>query len=513
MDPYGFSSNTRILMQFQSGPSDFQGAPPAYSRFDHASESSSTLSGKPPPSSSTKAHPSNPDVGIATAGASSTDGRSSSKPVTKYAGQHYHQYSPARVMPGHQTHDTVTGETLSEKAPQRQATQTPPQSLSRQHQHQQYQYANAPRRGRSSSVSLARSPHYPPPTSSRVDSAGPCGYFQDLPPRVRIWLSFGAWVATSAGFLIAVACWKTEVFTALDNLSLWLVAEGYTGYAYMFSLIVLTTVPPFPLYSTLMMLAGYTWGTWPGFVLSYTASLFGAIVVYFISRYFFGKSLVSLLKHMPSFARTVRAVSRNPKLLFLVRFAPYPYNVMNVVLAASPSLRWRTYIGCTALSLLKVVIHTSIGSGIRSFKGYHGVGEGQGIDGETTDAERQSSYLAKWSTIVGVVLCFLLLIYLGHIARKAVDVELEDDDMCESSALSQSLLPVHNPRSRLADDGMVPRSPFSPSRHSREPSTADERQAFLSPVAGDSDEEDGVEMSESRLSGSSSLIGSRPFRR
>ena len=487
-------------------------------------------SGEHTPSLSTKAHPSNVgsrDTG-APAGSSSTNGRSSSKITAKYTRQQYHQQFPARVSPGGQTHDTVSGETLSEKTPQRLAT---PQSLSRQN----HQYAQGSRRGRSTSASLARSPHYPPPTSSRVDEeAGACGCFQDLPPRVRIWLSFGAWIATSLGFILAVACYKTEVFTALDNLSLWLVAEGYTGYAYMFSLIVLTTVrtysvyyfgacleyfltssllAPFPLYSTLMMLAGYTWGTWPGFVLSYSASLFGAIVVYFISRHFFGKSLVSLLKHMPSFARTVRAVSRNPKLLFLVRFAPYPYNVMNVLLAASPSLRWRTYIGCTALSLLKVVIHTSIGSGIRSFKGYHGVGEGQGIDGETTDAERQSSYLAKWSTIVGVVLCLLLLFYLGHVARKAVDVELEEDDMCESSALSQSLLPVHHTRSRLADDGMVPRSPFSPSRHNREPSTADERQAFLSPIAGDSDEEDGVEMSESRLVGPSSIIGSRPFRR
>jgi len=251
------------------------------------------------------------------------------------------------------------------------------------------------------------------------------------------------------------------------------------------------------------MLAGYTWGTWTGFLISYSSSLFGAIVVYFISRFFFGSSLVSLLRHMPTFARTVRAVSRNPKLLFLVRLAPYPYNVMNVLLAACPSLRWRTYIGCTGFSLLKVVIHTSIGSGIRSFKSYHGVGE-EGIDGELTEDEQRSSDLAKWSTVVGVILCLLLFVYLGHVARKAVDVELEDEDFdCPSNG---SLLPIHH---RLRDD--LPRPSYSPSRHQREPSTAEERMAFLSPVGNDSDEEDGVEMSESRLGGS--LVGSRNTRR
>lgn len=254
------------------------------------------------------------------------------------------------------------------------------------------------------------------------------------------------------------------------------------------------------------MLAGYTWGTWTGFVLSYTSSLFGAIVVYFISRYFFGTSLISLLRHMPSFARTVRAVARNPKLLFLIRLAPYPYNVMNVLLAACPSLRWRTYIGCTALSLLKVVIHTSIGSGIRSFKSYHGVGE-DGIDDEKTESEQQSRDLAKWSTIIGAILCVLLFFYLSHVARKAVDSELEDEDMYECP--NGALLPVHH---RLRDD--LPRSPlYSPSRHQREPSTAEERMAFLSPVGNDSDEEDnGVDMSESRIGGS--IVGSRnTFRR
>lgn len=252
-----------------------------------------------------------------------------------------------------------------------------------------------------------------------------------------------------------------------------------------------------------MMLAGYTWGTWTGFYLSYSSSLFGAIFVYFVSRHFFGQTLVSLLTHMPTFARTIRAVSRNPKLLFLVRLAPYPYNVMNVLLAACPGLRWRTYIGCTAFSLLKVVIHTSIGSGIRSFKDYHA---GEGAEAELTEDEQRSRAMARWSTIIGGILCLLIIAYLGYVTRKAVDGELEDEDIYDTQ--SDSLLPIYRRPNQHFDPNDGPMSPpysARSARHSREPSTAEERMAFLSPVGVDSDEEEGVEMSESRLNGGVAL--------
>ena len=201
---------------------------------------------------------------------------------------------------------------------------------------------------------------------------------------------------------------------------------------------------------------------------------------------------------MPTFARTVRAISRNPKLLFLVRLAPYPYNMMNVLLAACPGLRWRTYIGCTAFSLLKVVVHTSIGSGIRSFKGYYGVdGDTAGNGGSKgahphrpgggggghidTPSEMRSRNIAKWSTIIGVVLCVLILVYLGHVTRKAVDVELEDE---EGGEVSHTVLPMHNRRHSGHERGTE--------------SSSDERAAFL--VHGEEEEdEDGVAMSEARL--------------
>jgi uncharacterized membrane protein YdjX (TVP38/TMEM64 family) len=59
---------------------------------------------------------------------------------------------------------------------------------------------------------------------------------------------------------------------------------GFEGKFIFTLLIFITTIPPLPLYSTLMVLAGYTFGVWEGFVVSYVASLSGAVVVFIVSR-------------------------------------------------------------------------------------------------------------------------------------------------------------------------------------------------------------------------------------
>jgi hypothetical protein len=108
------------------------------------------------------------------------------------------------------------------------------------------------------------------------------------------------------------------------------------------------------------------------------------------------------------------------KLLFLIRLAPYPYNVMNCLLAASPTLTLRTYTICTALSLFKVIIHTSMGASIHSFKDYHLV------DPKEPGEPHEHTATELW-TVFGLVLCITILIYLSIVARKAVDDELDDE--------------------------------------------------------------------------------------
>lgn len=211
---------------------DLSGAPPAYATYDYTS-SSRTSSGRDSLASiSTKVHPKqiNDYYCNSNNNNASTSAATGGRPASKYANSN----SRDQRVPGSRSaldySGSTEGEWLSEKDPRGQATQT----------HRSISHASPRSACRTSATSISRS-HYPP-TSSRDETTSSCDCFNSLPPKVKLWLSFGAWIATSIGFLLAVAFWKREVFTALDNLSGWLVEEGYTGYAYMFALIVLTTI-------------------------------------------------------------------------------------------------------------------------------------------------------------------------------------------------------------------------------------------------------------------------------
>ena len=173
----------------------------------------------------------------------------------------------------------------------------------------------------------------------------------------------------------------------------------------------------------------------------------------------------------------------------MVRLAPYPYNVMNALLAASPTLTFRTYTLCTALSLFKVIIHTTIGASIHSFAGYHlhkspntsdPPVDGQDPTDDDGDDDDQGALLSRASAVIGIILCIAIIVYLSWVARKAVDEELEDDenlahnpeetelflDPADSAErgmgevpLSRPLVPMTN-RSALGSEGHL-RSPVS----------------------------------------------------
>jgi uncharacterized membrane protein YdjX (TVP38/TMEM64 family) len=237
---------------------------------------------------------------------------------------------------------------------------------------------------------------------------------------------------TSFGFIVAIAFWRNEVFERLDELSQWLRVDEQFGYAVLFGLIFLTTFPPLPLYSTLIILSGYTFGPWTGAIISYCAALSGALTVFILSRTFLRDFISHWLSCTITIKRIVRAIERRPKLLFLIRLAPYPYNVLNCLLAASTTLTFQTYTICTALSLFKVIIHTSLGASIHSFKDYHVINtdpSGNASSGSGSGrTEDSANTVSRWWTIIGVTLCVAIFVYLLHVARKAVDDELGDDE-------------------------------------------------------------------------------------
>jgi uncharacterized membrane protein YdjX (TVP38/TMEM64 family) len=175
------------------------------------------------------------------------------------------------------------------------------------------------------------------------------------------------------------------------------------------------------------MLAGYTFGPTTAFFISYFASLLGALVVFLIFRHFVPSRVAQGLLP-PSLKRVVRAIEQRPSIFLLIRVAPYPYNVLNAVLGSSSNMSIGTYMGTTAISLLKVIVHTSLGSEIRSFKDLHATnkaasGSGSGND---TGKNREITWGEIW-TGIGIVLCVGLFVYLSIVARRAVNEECDHD--------------------------------------------------------------------------------------
>ena len=230
-----------------------------------------------------------------------------------------------------------------------------------------------------------------------------------------------------------------------------------------------------------MMLAGYTFGPGTAFFISYFASLLGALVVFLIFRHFVPSRIAQGLLP-PSLKRVVRAIEQRPSIFLLIRVAPYPYNVLNAVLGSSSTMGVGRYLGTTAISLLKVIVHTSLGSEIRSFKDLH--------SGGATNQNTSTSHVGGagdggkkgeigWGEIwtgIGIVLCVGLFIYLSFVARRAVDEECEHEgyevlpttviptspSSSPPSHHSPSFARAHAPPQMRTLDGQLRQASFNP---------------------------------------------------
>ncbi|KAG8875194.1 hypothetical protein FRB97_005331 [Tulasnella sp. 331] len=307
-------------------------------------------------------------------------------------------------------------------------------------------------------------------------------------PRTKAWVPFASWVATSLAFVVAIGFWREEVFQGLETLSEWIKTEGNEGQAILFFLIFVTTFPPMPLYSTLIMLSGYSLGAVQGAILSYFAALTGAIAVFLLSRTYLRASITDMISNAPiSVKRAIRAIEKQPKLLFLIRLSPYPYNLMNALLATS-RISFTTYTTCTALSLFKVIVHTTIGASIHSFSDYHT----HTTDGDSTESgnDEGDADMSKVWTVVGIVLCVSLLVYLSWVARRAVDDAEDEDD---------GILPIAS-RGRSGRGRLV-----------ADTDGEDERDAFLSPMAQDDSSRPSIDLSRPTIIASHPQMSTSPL--
>ncbi|CAG8572334.1 9825_t:CDS:2 [Funneliformis mosseae] len=194
--------------------------------------------------------------------------------------------------------------------------------------------------------------------------------------------------------------YRVEIFLILDNFAHLVKSMGTSGGMIFYLMIFLTTFPLVIGYSTLITLSGFTFGFRVGFFISYMAALTGAITVFYLSRKWFRKSVRRMLHKNKSLNAVITAVEKKGfKLLFLIRLAPYPYNVLNTLLSAT-HLSFKTFVGATALSLFKLMIHVWIGSKLSSFSAHYTLKETNDIS--TTSNNNSQDVLKAIMMIIGI---------------------------------------------------------------------------------------------------------------
>ena len=294
-----------------------------------------------------------------------------------------------------------------------------------------------------------------------------------VPPWVRAYVPLLIWLGISLCSTAVVLLFHTQVFQALDAMSHALRDLGLAGRVILGVMIFLTTFPPLPLYSTLIVVSGFAFGTLQGFVVSYIAALLGAMTVFSLSRSYMRAWMVHLLNQSGGLRKVVQAIERRPQLLFFVRLAPYPYNLLNTLLASSPSLSLRTFSLCTALALFKLFVHTGLGASIKNFAAFHGAAGDEPLpesdeerattvhtyssDGlaaaHAAAASPQALWIKQAGGLLGGLLCVGIFFYIYCTTRRAVSELGEDQEEADVSTEEDELDALY-PLSDEEQDGV-----------------------------------------------------------
>ncbi|KAI8988037.1 snare associated Golgi protein-domain-containing protein, partial [Mycotypha africana] len=188
------------------------------------------------------------------------------------------------------------------------------------------------------------------------------------------------------------------------------------GYLLMASLIFASAFPPMIGYGLYQTLSGYTFGFLIGFPVSYFSALFGAIACFLLSRTFFKHRVTRTLSQYPNLEAAVKAAEKKGfKLFLLIRLSPYPFNLLNVLFAAT-HLPLSYFAAGTAISLLKIALHVYVGATLTSFVKH--------VLGNDEDARTEGEIRAEKIKYIFVGLSALLgmgvMIYLYQVVKVAV---------------------------------------------------------------------------------------------
>ncbi|KFH66918.1 hypothetical protein MVEG_07443 [Podila verticillata NRRL 6337] len=235
-----------------------------------------------------------------------------------------------------------------------------------------------------------------------------------LPERWRPYFWPGLWFGFVALVIGLLAGFHSKIFEALESIATFIKNLGPLGPPVIMTALFIASFPPMVGYSSIVTMSGYVYGFSFGFFIAYTSAFVGAMVCFYCCRRWFKAQARNLINKNQSLKSAVRAVEkRGFKLLFLIRLAPYPYNVLNLALSLT-HIPIMTFAAATALSLLKLSLHVYIGSTLSTLT--------TPKDGDDTpDPNAGSKPLRIFVLVAGIILGVIVGAYVGLLAKHEID--------------------------------------------------------------------------------------------
>ncbi|KAJ3342020.1 hypothetical protein HDU93_003542 [Gonapodya sp. JEL0774] len=177
---------------------------------------------------------------------------------------------------------------------------------------------------------------------------------------------------------------------------------------------------------------------------AYFGGLLGASACFLASRRLFKGYGERIAKKYPGLGSVLRAVEGGGLgFLIVVRVAPYPFSLMNVLLSTT-RISFLTFFIATAISLLKIALHVYIGSTVH----------------DLADLERTGGHPAKIAGMVGgFIVSVAVFIYLAIVVRRKVGERTAEQDEPDVEAdIEEDSVRSSSPMSSVSPSSFAPRS-------------------------------------------------------
>lgn len=163
---------------------------------------------------------------------------------------------------------------------------------------------------------------------------------------------------------VALSRFLLPADTARAEFAAWAdqIAASPYGWAILFGIIIVTSVPPLIGYGTAQTLVGFAYGVWPGFLISASSCLAGGAFAFLVVRRFiryFAPFLQRDSTHQ-ALSRAVRA--KGLPLMMMLRLAPFPYPYSNAFFASIETVTLGQFVVATLCVLVPSFLSLSLSS-------------------------------------------------------------------------------------------------------------------------------------------------------